>query len=521
MYRRKQKNYFIPHKVGTRRLLHRIGEQYSLKIEGKDSRTRVYYDTFDWRLMQRKILMFTEKEDAVLLLEDAKKSYPSPFRGKETGKRIFLHNIVDEKLRTKLSDILAVRALVPLIELDEETTRYRILNSDQKTVAFLSLIIASPVPALHTKNNIKSIRISGLRGYDAEYTHLENMLVENRLQPDDTYRAYKILESMGRKPRGYSSKFDVKLIPKMTAIAAAKLLFGHLLNALDENRLGIVEDIDTEFLHDYRVAVRRIRSLLIQLEGVLDKDIWEEMQKDFRRLGKATNASRDLDVYMLREGEYRNVVPDPLRSGLDSFFSDLLEKRLKEQRKLAKFLDSLSYREMVDKWKTLVFSDEDYPLAGKDSGKKVKTLAGKLILNYYRQCIQTGSSLHKEAADDEIHALRIACKKLRYSLEAFSSLFTEKLTGNLISALKKLQDKLGDFNDLCVQIETIAGYLDDYSEDGSNRKQSIAALGALLGFLYARRIVNKEHIFQDFQKFKIDTIKYNPEKYFASPKDVI
>jgi len=49
-----------------------------------------------------------------------------------------------------------------------------------------------------------------------------------------------------------------------------------------------------------------------------------------------------------------------------------------------------------------------------------------------------------------LHVLRIACKKLRYSTELFTSLFGAAQTKRYLAALSQLQDILGTLNDIAI-----------------------------------------------------------------------
>ena len=80
--------------------------------------------------------------------------------------------------------------------------------------------------------------------------------------------------------------------------AVADALLGYLAE-MDATVDGIVDDIDTEYLHDFRVAVRRTRSVLKMLGDVLPPGLAERVAPEFRWLGDITTPTRDLDVYLL------------------------------------------------------------------------------------------------------------------------------------------------------------------------------------------------------------------------------
>ena len=75
------------------------------------------------------------------------------------------------------------------------------------------------------------------------------------------------------------------------------------------------------------------------------------------------------------------------------------------------------------------------------------------------------------------------CKKLRYLMEFFSSLFTRQKINRLIEQLKKLQDNLGDFNDLCIQLAYLRNIAEELPMTRQKSKKTLVAIGSLIGSL--------------------------------------
>ena len=71
--------------------------------------------------------------------------------------------------------------------------------------------------------------------------------------------------------RSRSAKLDVPLDPSMRTDAALRRILVALLAAMRANEDGTRRDLDPEYLHDFRVAIRRTRSCLGQVKGVLDR----------------------------------------------------------------------------------------------------------------------------------------------------------------------------------------------------------------------------------------------------------
>ena len=140
-------------------------------------------------------------------------------------------------------------------------------------------------------------------------------------------------------------------------------------------------------------------------------------------------------------------------------------------------------------------------LEPKNSRLPIERLAKKVITKRLQKILDIGKNIHPETPDEELHHLRIQGKKLRYSLEFFSSLFPEKEMKKLIKQLKVLQNNLGDFNDLSVQQEMLRDYLAAIKPGTVKSKKLSAAIGGLLTNLYHehRQIRNRfEETFGEF-----------------------
>ena len=107
------------------------------------------------------------------------------------------------------------------------------------------------------------------------------------------------LTALGRHPADYTSGVEAEITATMPAPVAVARLLLRLLDTLELNVPGVLRDIDTEFLHDLRVAVRRTRSAIKLLGEVLPADLAEHYKTEFKWLGDVTTPVRDLDVHLL------------------------------------------------------------------------------------------------------------------------------------------------------------------------------------------------------------------------------
>ena len=180
-----------------------------------------------------------------------------------------------------------------------------------------------------------------------------------------------------------------------------------------------------------------------------------------------------------------------------SGYGDAL-KREEEQRKLVEQFRAPQYRDIISRWQEYLEGETGAePTAG--SERPVVELAREIIYRKFRKVMKDGNAILPTSPDEDLHRLRIQCKKLRYILEFFSSLFPKKNMRLVISHLKRLQNNLGDFNDLSVQRAELKSYLQ--SGRGAVPVETAAAVGALVARLEDRQVQVRTHFAESFAAF--------------------
>ena len=164
----------------------------------------------------------------------------------------------------------------------------------------------------------------------------------------------------------------------MASRTAAKLICRNLLAALRRNEQGVAEDIDIEFLHDFRVAARRVRSVFALLGDALEPDVRSRFSAAFKELGKMSGIVRDLDVQRLAAAESRARLPEMLHDGLDSLFAELAAKRAAAQQALAVWLTAPQQQDMLRAWEEYLEQEDA------EGGRKMIGKAAGKIINHNR-----------------------------------------------------------------------------------------------------------------------------------------
>ncbi|NIR49185.1 CHAD domain-containing protein [candidate division KSB1 bacterium] len=478
-----------------------ISERYSTTQESPQNKKQTFFDTFDWRLYNEGLILVKEANSYHLsTLKQDRTLATSNWKSKTQPK--FWWDLPDGFLRSKLQSYLSVRALLPLANVKNQAQTLRVLNEDQKTVLRVHLEKMELMNGRQTSRSLNCLRLQPVRGYDDEFHSFDQFLQELGVNQEARETLLIALQAVGKEPGEYSSKLNIQLTPEMTGRAAAQRILNFLLNVIKQNEWGIQADIDTEFLHDFRVAIRRTRSALSQIKGVYPKDVTKRFRQDFKSLGKLTNRLRDLDVHLLKKSEYQDMLPESLRPGLEPIFQNLQEERKREHRKFVRAINAESYKKTLRSWEGFLNAEQGSDLAeSKNSQTPAIDLARKFIRKEYGKVMSQGQAITDDSPDPELHSLRIQCKKLRYLMEFFSSLFPEKEIARLIKQLKKLQDNLGDYNDLYVQQESLKEFLGKVDVKSADYAHVNAAIGGLIAILYQKQQQVRRAFSQTFSAF--------------------
>ncbi|MCH8874909.1 CHAD domain-containing protein [candidate division KSB1 bacterium] len=355
--------------------------------------------------------------------------------------------------------------------------------------------------ALQETPLINLVTLEPVRGY-RKYQREVSQFLSNLGKKREAIKIFSmVLSAAGEQSGDYSSKLHIRLQSGMSAKQATVIILKRLLELMRQNEPGIKTDIDTEFLHDYRVAVRRTRSALTQIKGIFPEEIVRRFKKDFAAVGKSTNQLRDLDVYLLNKERFKAMLPEEQRPKLEPLFQFLEAERKKQHHEFVQALNGASYNEMLTQWETLLNTTESGEEKAKNANKPVVSLARKFICKQYHQVMNLGNVIDDSTPDEELHKLRIECKKLRYLLEFYAALFPQKEMAFLIKQLKSLQDNLGEFNDLCVQQPELKKFMDRVIPSHNESIATAVAIGGLIANLYHRQQQVRMAFSQKFQEF--------------------
>jgi CHAD domain-containing protein len=248
-----------------------------------------------------------------------------------------------------------------------------------------------------------------------------------------------------------------------------------------------VDDADT--IHNARVAVRELRAIasLLQPSGCFARRRLRRMDSGFRQLARTLGIVRDTDVLLEHLHTYVNQ-HEEAAPGLTSLEEELCRRRARAVRRVRKLVNAKKTHRLLKKTgrdlrrqrqRRSVASrvgtvratrpkraKEEYPIL-------VRHFAGGAIWGRYQEILKYEMAL-PQASAQTLHGLRIACKRLRYSMQIFGQTPPELV--ETLAALKGAQDHLGRLHDIFFAERLIAELLPSSEAAGRGGDQSHSTL---------------------------------------------
>ncbi len=246
---------------------------------------------------------------------------------------------------------------------------------------------------------------------------------------------------------------------------------------------GVQLGLDGEFLHHYRITLRRSRAIAESIREVSGSKRLAGPAKQLKQQAGATSQLRDLHVLLHQLPELCGG-NDELETGLRTYFEKAADV---EQQRLNKRLASKRHQRRSQDWLNLIESGTFQKLSRSLSHKDIRTTVDRRIT----QCNRKTAELTPMSSDEEIHALRKLLKRARYLME----LEPDRWRG-LQKQVKARQQLFGQFQDLAVQIQllhqfrrdspealpaAVAGLETQLTQRKTEVREQILALGGLDG----------------------------------------
>lgn len=316
--------------------------------------------------------------------------------------------------------------------------------------------------------------------------------IENRSKAE---RGYALLRGESSAP---IKAHAVALDAGMSVDDAFKAIVWASLNHLQANERGMLGSRDPEYLHQMRVALRRVRSAFSTFSGALPQEEAALFVAETKWLARALGPARDWDVFMTE------TLPPILREfgnhdGLAALKKQGARARTAGQRRAQGAVGSQRYQRLnlrLSGWIAAEFRfkpADEAKLAA--SRAPAPAFAGAALERRFARARKRSRKLRQLSAA-ELHLLRIAVKKLRYVVDSFATLYDEKCVGRMLARLVRLQNILGAMNDAA----TVAALIK--SLGAKSGKDMIEARGIVLGWTQGRAEALKYELYSAWKAFR-------------------
>jgi len=460
-----------------------LSEQYSVVTGAKQPVRRVRLDTFDGRLRAAgltlehqivatgaRLVLGRPEGSATVAVPVTDLRWPA------------LADALPGPVREVIAPVSGIRALMVTSDERRRVRRLELLNEDDKTVARVEL--DEPASRSAMAGAPARLTVRTLRGYDEQARRAARLLAGLDLRA--------VEDGEPREPRSAPPTVVTREAPASVLLSGA---LSDFLASMRENLPGLLDDVDTEFLHDFRVAVRRTRATLKLGRPSLPEVMRSRWEPAFKWLGDLTTPVRDLDVYELDLPTMAGwlVAADP--TDLEPFVTHLRSRRTAARRALVRGLRSARFRRLMMEWAQELAQLRDTPDAPDapdipEEPEREHLSAGELadrcIARAYRRVARGGAAITGDSPAEELHTLRKRCKELRYALEVCAPVLDKGPRKHVIEDLKSLQDVLGRFQDSEVQRQALRGFAEEMMADGTPAG-AVLAMGELIGHLDAEQ----------------------------------
>ena len=249
--------------------------------------------------------------------------------------------------------------------------------------------------------------------------------------------------------RGYNlflnetpTPFKAKVAPindEMAPVEAFRQIALGCLEHFQRNERGLQENSNAEFIHQARVALRRLRSAIKLFSPVLPPEFVNAYGQTWQTLASSLGEARNWDVFL------EETLPPvakifPEHKEIKRLRNEAGRRARSARRSITRLLACKEYPRLLIEFTAAVYTLGD-TLPG-----SLKPFAEQQLRQHARRARRLARQ-HTTLNPLERHRMRISFKKLRYTLEFFSPLMSAKRLAPYLAALSQLQDELGLIND--------------------------------------------------------------------------
>jgi len=407
-------------------------------------------------------------------------------RDGEAGTQELLAYSKDEAERGSVSDrvrlLTSGAALHTVLEMETNRTSFSVLREDEE-VARLHLDATSVVTGEDEKSGLNRVEVEETGGGGLAHLgpFLQAMEASCALAKVEDSRFEASLSLRGADPESSLDFGYAELTPDATtgeyAYAILRCYFAGFLRHEPGTRLGE----DPEELHDMRVATRRMRAAMSIFKPALPPRFFT-LRDELKWIAGALGTVRDLDVQMEWLTSLRADTDWRDSTAVGPLVEDIVEARTVARSELLEAMASERFTDLIDSMMTSLRQGDE---GVGDAATPIRKHTVEVLRKRNRKFRKPASKLKRGSPAEEYHAVRIAAKRLRYSLDSFlPALPRRQRATRMVDAMKQVQELLGQHQDCAVAIERLRGLVD--AKGGALPPATLFRMGELVEQCRAR-----------------------------------
>ncbi|HVO67158.1 MAG TPA: CHAD domain-containing protein [Syntrophales bacterium] len=448
--------------------------KYAIKELDKLRNIDIYLDTFDWLLMKSKLALRYRVTDGAAMYTIKSIGTIGGGIAKRMETEVPLEAPVDapseihiKQIRELIDPVIYPRKLLEHIQIRTERRRYHALTPKGAEIELAFDTSCFSLRGLHKPRRAQQLQEMEAEIIDGSEAALKSLaLLLSREFPYPPSTASKLEVAIDRlkiviPSKKLPEKLRVRLDDRLD-LTVHKILH-YQFSRFREQIPGVKRDIDTEFVHQARVATRRMRSALRLFRNAVPHATGTYLEGELKWLGETFGAVRDLDVFLLNLSRFKEQIQH-FPGKKKKVFEDWIEKHRRTPVKaLINALESPRY----ESFERRLIKFFEGPLAARPRAtqavKLVREMAPMIITDKLDSVIEQGRTVLENPKLKEFHRLRIQMKRLRYACEFMAPAYDGALAP-FIDHTVELQDCLGEIQDTVFTREFIDYLFEDWKD---------------------------------------------------------
>ncbi len=438
---------------------------YNIEAAEPEDNTDIYMDTLDWILLKNKLSLRYR-------LSNGKAKYTLKSVGtikdgiaKRMENEIALEEaphapteIPVKTLRKQIKDIIFPRKLMEQILIHTNRQRYIAMSPENAKLELdfdTSNFSANALFKPRRAPKLYEFEAEIIEGRESSLPAMASLLSKNfNYTPSKTSKMESAMAHLKIKPltKATPEKLKVKIDDSLE-IALKKILTVEL-TWLKEQFPGVLSDRDPEFVHQARVATRRMRSALALFHDALPVKTVTYLESRLKWLGKLFGEVRNLDVFVINLSSYKDKIgkfPKAKRKALETL---VIKQRRTPLRILNEAIKSRQFKTFQRRMNKLLETPSREQASAEQ--KFISDVAPQIIIQKLENIIEQSRKTIANPDLKEYHSLRIQMKRLRYALEFLTAPYGDVFKG-IIKQTVEIQDCLGELQDTVFNQKFIKG----------------------------------------------------------------